>query len=135
MAVARQLGVVGLDAGSLIGGVALDAVYQIQAHTASDTLTAVESGKLNTNRGASGVVLLTLPTAPVAGTWFAFRRIATFAFRVVPPVGVSLRYSSGAMATAEYLEMAADESGFAAVYDGTDWLLHDEFGTLTQETP
>ena len=129
----RQEGRADMSTGSLIAGVPLDDVYQIQAHTVSDTLTAAESGKLCTNRGAGAEVILTLPASPPTGTWFRFRRIATFSLKVTPPAGVPLRYSAGARPAGFFLQLATDEAGFRAVYDGTDWDVSDEQGTLTPE--
>lgn len=37
----------------------------VEAHTASDTLTTAENGTLHTNTGASGTITITLPAATV----------------------------------------------------------------------
>lgn len=109
----------------------------VAAYTVDTPLTSANSGSLSTNRGAAGVVTMALPVVaglPV-GTNFLFRRLASFAFRVDPQVGDHLRYSAGAMSNGEYLEMASNEATFRVVWDGTEWLVDQENGTLTEETP
>ena len=109
----------------------------VTEHSSSTTLTEAESGSINTNRTAAGVVTLTLPvtTSLVVGTHYYFRRIVSFAFRVDPQAGDNLRYSVGAMAAGEYLEMASNEAMFRVTWDGSEWLVDQENGTLVEETP
>ena len=40
-------------------------IPDVEAHTASDTLTVAESGSVHTNTGASGAITLSLPAATV----------------------------------------------------------------------
>lgn len=44
--------------------------WPVEAFTGDDTLTTAESGKVCTNTGASGAVILTLPAATGSGVWF-----------------------------------------------------------------
>ena len=39
------------------------------------------------------------------------------------------------MAAGEYLEMGSDEATFRVTWDGTEWLVDLENGTLNEETP
>ena len=113
------------------------ATFNVITHTGDIALVANDSGALHTNRGAAVPVTLTLPPtgALIIGTNFTFRRLAAFAFRVDPQIGDNLRYSAGAMSAGEYLEMATDEATFRAAWDGVEWLVDQENGTLTEETP
>jgi len=56
----------------------------IEAHTADDTLTVVESGSVHTNLGASATVTLTLPASAPAGTVFSFAVQAAQQLRIDP---------------------------------------------------
>jgi hypothetical protein len=56
----------------------------IEAHTSSDVLQAHESGSVHTNRGATGVMTLTLPAAAPAGTQFTFAVQSASELRVYP---------------------------------------------------
>lgn len=46
-------------------------LQDVEAHTASDTLTTIENGTAHTNTGAAGAITLTLPAATV-GLRFTF---------------------------------------------------------------
>lgn len=60
------------------------AVQPMEAFTADDTLTVAESGKLCTNVGAGGTVILTLPPATGSGVWFDFGVMATQTLTLEP---------------------------------------------------
>jgi len=117
--------------------VAAGVTFDVTARTIDALLLDGESGSLQTNRGAAAPVTLSLPAtgALLAGTNYTFRRLASFAFRVDPQIGDNLRFSGGAMSAGEYLEMNADEATFRVVWDGVEWLVDLESGSLVEETP
>ena len=39
------------------------------------------------------------------------------------------------MSAGKYLELASDEATFRVTWDGSEWLVDQESGTLTEETP
>ncbi len=104
----------------------------IEAHTSDDTLTEAESGSVHTNRGATGVVAITLPAAASAGTTFIFCVQDAQQFRVDPGTA-TIRDSSGqtadkykwADAVGEYLALIADSNG--------DWAVTSKGGFWTEE--
>ena len=105
----------------------------IEAHTADDTLIASESGSVHTNRGATGVVTLTLPAAAGEGTQFTFAVQAAQELRVEPGAA-AIRDNSGqtagryksANAIGVMLSLVADANG--------DWVTVAKNGTWTEET-
>lgn len=105
----------------------------IEAHTADDTLVASESGSVHTNRGATGVVILTLPSSADEGTQFVFAVQAAQELRVEPGAA-AIRDDSGqtagryksANAIGATLTLVADANG--------DWATVAKNGTWTQET-
>jgi hypothetical protein len=111
------------------GGVA----NKIEAHTSDDTLTAAESGSIHSNLGATGPVMLTLPTSAPAGTVFTFAVQAGQELRI-DPGAAAIRDDSGqtsdkykaADAIGECLTVVADSNG--------DWATIAKNGTWTEET-
>jgi hypothetical protein len=108
------------------GGVA------VVAHTADDALVEAESGSIHTNRGATGVVMLTLPAGASAGTRFTFCVQEAQALRVDPGTA-AIRDNSGqtpdkykwADAVGECITMVADANG--------DWVVASKYGIWTEE--
>ena len=104
----------------------------IEAHTSDDTLTAVESGSVHTNLGATGAVTLTLPASAPGGTVFHFAVQAAQELRV-DPVTAAIRDDSGqtadkyksADAIGECLSLVADSNG--------GWATTAKNGTWTEE--
>jgi hypothetical protein len=104
----------------------------IEAHATSDTLQAYESGSVHTNRGATGIVTLTLPTAAPAGTQFTFAVQATCELRVDPGIA-AIRDDSGQTA-AKYKSASAIGAALALVADANgDWTTVAKHGTWTQQ--
>jgi len=106
--------------------------------TANYQLLAADSGSLFTNRGDAGVQTLTCPavTGPTLATgWnITVRRLASFALRVAPKATENIRYSAGALAVNKYLECGSDEATFRIIWDGTEFLVDQENGTLNAES-
>jgi hypothetical protein len=105
----------------------------IEAHTADDTLTEVESGSVHTNLGATATITLTLPVSAPAGTTFYFAVQAAQELRI-DPGSVTIRDDSGqtagkyksADAIGESLCLVADANG--------DWVTTAKNGSWTEET-
>lgn len=110
---------------------------QVQNHTADDTLTTIESGKVHTNLGAIATVTLTLPSAPSAGMEFTFHRVAAQAFRVDPATNDAIIYGGGGlMSDGEYLELGSIGAHIKLISNSDgNWMSVSEGGTLNEETP
>lgn len=104
----------------------------IEAHTSSDTLTSVESGSVHTNRGATGLVTLTLPASAWQGATFTFAVQAAFELRVDPGVA-AIRDDSGQTAH-RYKSAGTIGASLSLVADANgDWVTVAKNGTWTQE--
>ena len=105
---------------------------KIEVHTEDDTLTASESGSVHSNIGATGTVTLTLPDAPVAGTFFTFAVQSANELRIDPGTA-AIRDDSGQTAgkyksadtIGECICLAADSNG--------DWITIAKNGTWSEE--
>jgi hypothetical protein len=105
---------------------------KIEAHTANDTLTVVESGSVHTNLGAAGTVTLTLPASASVGTVFTFAVQAAHELRVDPGTA-TIRDNSGqtpdkyksANAIGACITLVADSNG--------NWATIAKNGTWTEE--
>jgi hypothetical protein len=105
----------------------------IEAHTADDTLVAYESGSVHTNRGATGVVTLTLPSLADEGVQFVFAVQAAQELRVEPGAA-AIRDNSGQTAS-RYKSASAIGATLTLVADANgDWVTIAKNGTWTQET-
>ncbi len=104
----------------------------IEAHTVDDTLTEGESGSIHTNRGATGVVTLTLPASASAGTEFTFC-VQDYQQMRVDPGTAAIRDSGGqtadkykwADAIGECITLVADPNG--------DWATVAKYGIWSEE--
>lgn len=104
----------------------------IEAHTADDTLTEAESGSVHTNRGATGVVVLTLPASAAAGTQFTFAIQEAQQLRI-DPGAAAIRCSAGQTAgkykwadnIGDAITLVADAAG--------DWVATYKCGLWTEE--
>lgn len=104
----------------------------IEAHTSNDMLTAVESGSVHSNFGATATVTLTLPTSPPEGTVFSFAVQAGQELRIDPGTA-AIRDDSGqtadkyksASVTGACLTVIADANG--------NWATIAKNGTWTEE--
>lgn len=103
--------------------------------TASATLTHRENGALITNRGATGTITLTLPTAAHSpGIRYRFLRIATQAVRIDPPTTDQIMDVDGSLLVAgKYQELGTDGATLEFVSDGTNWINLAERGTINNE--
>ncbi|GAI92230.1 unnamed protein product, partial [marine sediment metagenome] len=100
----------------------------IEAHTSDDTLTAVESGSVHSNLGATGVVTLTLPASVPAGTIFSFAVQAAYELRIDPGTA-TIRDDSGQTAD-KYKSANAIGASLSLVSDSAgDWATIAKNGT------
>lgn len=94
----------------------------VEAKTTAYTVTDNDYGKLFTNRGASGSVTFTLPTASTAnaGCWVEFYTVAAQAIVISPPADTLVVHAD---ATADTLTTAGTiGQHLTVVSDGTGWL-------------
>ena len=104
----------------------------IEAHTSDDTLTAVESGSVHSNLGATGVVTLTLPASVPAGTIFSFAVQAAYELRIDPGTA-TIRDDSGQTAD-KYKSANAIGASLSLVADSAgDWATIAKNGTWSEE--
>ena len=107
----------------------------VEAHTADDTLTNVESGSVHTNTGASGTITLTLPAA-IVGVEFYFRVGAAQALRIDPngTETISLPSTGVPGAAGKYLVAdAIGESVHLVCCSAGSWTAFGFTGTWTAE--
>lgn len=103
-----------------------------EAHTASDTLTAAETGSTHTNLGAAGAITLTLPAAAV-GLEFTFY-VAAAQTLTIQAVGNDTIRIGTAAAGAAAGSAAADAEGEWVTLRGistTQWVSIGSLGTWT----
>ncbi len=104
----------------------------IEAHTADDTLTEAESGSIHTNRGATGLVTVTLPASASQGTEFSICVKEYYQIRVDPGTA-AIRDNGGqtadkykwADAIGECITVVADSNG--------DWVTVSKYGIWSEE--
>jgi len=107
-------------------GIGGDAVRTIEAKTADYRMTYLDLGKIITNRGASGAVVLTLPpTADVpTGWWVDTFVIADQDLTIQTPAVDTLISQNDATADSIASSTASRRIGNAVqfVWDGTGWM-------------
>lgn len=89
-------------------------------------------GEVLTNRGATGTV--TISPSASTGTSFTFFRVASQAFRIEPGASIGFRRADGTLeANGKYLELGSNGALVTILYDGTEWLVMSERGTINVE--
>jgi len=106
----------------------------VVANTATGNITAGNLGKIHTNTGASGTIVLTLPAvAGLTGSHVKIAVTAAYIIQVMPQTGEKI-YLNGSGVATKYLNIAATVGNFVdIVCDGTDWLVINYAGVLTKE--
>lgn len=106
----------------------------VQANAASATLTVANSGKIQTNTGASGAIVLTLPAvANAAGTGFKFQATAAQTIELLPQSGEAI-FLGGSGVVTKYALIAGVIGNFVDLYcDGAKWLIWNYSGVVTKE--
>ena len=108
-------------------------------HTASFTITAKMSGGTFTNRGASGGIVFTLPSAP-KGTRFTFAVVTADELDVAPPTGGRLEYNGAGTWASHAADKVARGDTLADcitfVSKGSnDYMAVNQTGTWTDTSP
>lgn len=104
----------------------------IEAHTSDDTLTEAESGSVHSNRGATGIVTITLPAAASAGTVFTFCVQEAQQFRVDPGTA-TIRDTSGQTADKYKWADAVGECITLIADSNSDWAVTSKGGFWSEE--
>ena len=113
----------GFKSGGLTTSLGADQVlYSVEAHTLDDTLTVEERHSLHHNSGASGEVILTLPSA-TTGDWFQFYVATAQYLRVKAAPTDNIRLgTAGVSAGGGYVRTNAQGSGLLVfALDATTW--------------
>lgn len=111
-----------------------EAHWVVEHHTATDTLTRRESGSLHTNLGATGTIVLNLPTAAVKGDCFWFYIMAAQAIQIEPGASGAHYINAAKQVDGKYITSATISDWVLVVADGNaDWIVF-EGGTWTVET-
>jgi hypothetical protein len=104
----------------------------IEAHTADDTLTAVESGSVHSNLGASATVTLILPASAPVGTVFNFAVQAAQQLRIDPGTA-AIRDDSGQTAD-KYKSAGTIGASLTVIADSAgNWATIAKNGTWSEE--
>ena len=123
-------GIVG-DGGDAVGGF----LKTVTVDADGKTLTASESGTVQTSGGAVGAGAWTLPAA-VAGLEYTFVVMAAQQLRVTPVGDDVININGTAASAAEYWYAdAAGECLHLVAVDATNWIAVSYTGTWTQQTP
>ena len=104
----------------------------IVEHTGNDALTEDQAGMLHTNRGATGMITLTLPASATEGIVFRFA-VQEVQSLAIDPGTATIRDDCGqtadkykwANAIGECIEFVADSNG--------DWITISKRGTWLEE--
>lgn len=106
----------------------------VEANTADATLTVANFGKIQTNTGAAGAVVLTLPAvASVAGCALKVQVTAAQIVKLTPATGEKV-FLGGSGVASKYLQVAGVIGNFVDVYcDGEKYLVTNYAGVLTKE--
>jgi len=127
---AVNLSCVFVETSSSSGG--WDGIRVIEDHAGNDTLTNAEAGSVHTNKGAGGVITLTLPDPGIEGVVFTFCVNAVQQLRIDPQsatiidnAGQTANKYEWADAIGETLSLICDAAG--------DWLVIAKNGTWSEE--
>lgn len=106
----------------------------IQAKTASYTVTAADNGTLFTNRGAAGAVNFTLPATPTKGLRYGFFVVADQNVTVTAGAVNTMIAFNDLDADAIAYTTAGERLGamVEVIGDGTSWLVINHLGAETQ---
>ncbi|MFH1052759.1 MAG: hypothetical protein V1779_17705 [bacterium] len=120
-----------IDGDGIIG---LSPKATVKANAATATVAAADFPKNNTNTGASGAIVLTLPAAAdVKGKFMRVQLTVAQTVTLTPATGEKI-YLGGNGVASKYLLIAGVIGNYALVYsDGTDYLVMGYSGVLTKE--
>lgn len=103
-------------------------------NASTGNIASGDLGKIHTNTGSSGTVVLTLPAVSgLAGSHVKVAVTAAQIIQVMPQTGEKI-YLNGSGVATKYLNIAAVVGNFADLYcDGTDWMVLNYAGVVTKE--
>jgi 3D (Asp-Asp-Asp) domain-containing protein len=106
----------------------------VTANASTAVMTAAAFSNNNTNTGASGTVVLTLPAASaVKNKTLRFYQTVAQITRLLPVTGEKI-YLAGSGVATKYLNIAAVIGNFVDVYsDGVDFIVTGWSGAITKE--
>ena len=106
----------------------------VEANTSNATLAVANFGKIQTNTGASGTIVLTLPAASaVAGCAVKVQVTAAQIVRCTPASGEKV-FLGGDGVASKYLNIAAVIGNFADLFsDGVQYHVTNYSGVVTKE--
>ncbi len=119
----------------LVPGVAKVAANgTVVAHNGDATLDGTDFGKIHTNTGSSGTVVLTLPAAAtVGGCSMKIQLTVAQIVRLLPATGEKV-YLGGSGVANKYANIAAVIGNYVDLAcDGTDYLVVSYSGVVTKE--
>ena len=105
----------------------------IEAKTASYTVSALETGKVFTNRGTAADITFTLP-APVAGLRYQFQKAVIDKDIVITTSAAAVKIHGGSGATQGVTLTNAVDTEYAGIEvwcDGTSWYSRATLGAWT----
>lgn len=113
----------------------LDTNTTVKANAATADMNAYDFEKNNTNTGASGTVVLTLPAASsLEGKKTRIQITVAQDVRLTPQTGEKI-YLGGDGVASKYLNIAGVIGNYAEVYcDGTSFYVTGYSGVLTKES-
>ena len=105
-----------------------------KACTGDTTLTTADLGKIVTNTGASGTVVVTLPAANTCReATLRFHLFAAQILRVLPQTGEAVCLNTSNVVT-KYLNITGVIGNYCELYcDGTQWIVTHYSGVVTKE--
>jgi hypothetical protein len=106
----------------------------VEANAATGALTVANFGKIQTNTGASGAIVLTLPAAStVAGCAIKFQLTVAQTVTLTPASGEKV-YLGGSGVASKYALIAGAIGNFVDLFcDGVDFLIVNYSGVVTKE--
>lgn len=112
----------------------IDPKATVVANAAGATLTVASFGKIQTNTGASGGIILTLPQpSDVAGAGLRVQATVAQTVQLLPPSGKSI-YLGGSGVASKYCLLAGVIGNFLDLYsDGDNYLVLNYSGVVTKE--
>lgn len=114
---------------------AIDVNTTVKANASTASMAVADFEKNNTNTGASGTIVLTLPAAAnVPEQTCKVQVTAAQIVRLLPQTGEKIYLGGDGVAT-KYLNIAAVIGNYADVYcDGTSFYVTGYSGVLTKES-
>jgi predicted ribonuclease YlaK len=112
----------------------LDTNTTVKANAATATMKDYDFEKNNTNTGASGTIVLTLPSASsLKGQKTRIQITAAQIVQLLPATGEKI-YLGGDGVASKYLQIAGTIGNYAELYcDGTSFYVTGYSGVLTKE--